>query len=140
MSITTNANIRWFADLGLADLYQVGGKNSSRLRAWNSARSPFTRICRNWSHSAVPRPTTPLGRCGFLNRSSPASGSGLMLTMDAPASLASSSVPNMRGWLVPGFCPTMRMRSALTRSSSVTLPLPTPSTGTGRHTAPGIIL
>ena len=29
MSITTNANVRWFADLGLADLDQVGGKNSS---------------------------------------------------------------------------------------------------------------
>jgi pyruvate, water dikinase len=29
MSITTNPNVRWFADLGLADLDQVGGKNSS---------------------------------------------------------------------------------------------------------------
>jgi pyruvate, water dikinase len=29
MSIATNANVRWFADLGLADLDQVGGKNSS---------------------------------------------------------------------------------------------------------------
>jgi pyruvate,water dikinase len=29
MSMTTNANVRWFADLGLADLDQVGGKNSS---------------------------------------------------------------------------------------------------------------
>jgi pyruvate,water dikinase len=27
--MTTNANVRWFADLGLADLDQVGGKNSS---------------------------------------------------------------------------------------------------------------
>jgi pyruvate,water dikinase len=29
MSATGNANVRWFADLGLADLDQVGGKNSS---------------------------------------------------------------------------------------------------------------
>src|SRR4029453_14070571 len=29
MSTTTNPNVRWFADLGLADLDQVGGKNSS---------------------------------------------------------------------------------------------------------------
>jgi pyruvate,water dikinase len=29
MSITASANVRWFADLGLADLDQVGGKNSS---------------------------------------------------------------------------------------------------------------
>jgi pyruvate, water dikinase len=29
MSITTNPNVRWFAELGLADIDQVGGKNSS---------------------------------------------------------------------------------------------------------------
>jgi len=28
-SAVTSANVRWFSELGLADLDQVGGKNSS---------------------------------------------------------------------------------------------------------------
>ena len=35
----------------------------------------------------------------------------------------------MRGWLVPGFWPKMKMASAFSKSSSVTVPLPTPSCG-----------
>ena len=33
----------------------------------------------------------------------------------------------MRGLLVPGFCPKMKMQSAFSKSSSKTVPLPTPS-------------
>ena len=43
--------------------------------------------------------------CGFLNRISPASGSGLTATIVAPRRLAFSSAVSMRGWLVPGFWP-----------------------------------
>ena len=68
----------------------------------------------------------PRGTCGFLKRSSPASGSGLTATIFAPWRLASSSAESIRGWLVPGFCPTTKIRSAAWTSSSVTLPLPIP--------------
>ena len=44
----------------------------------------------------------------------------------APFSLAFSSTDSMRGWLVPGFWPAMTMRSASSRSSTVTEPLPMP--------------
>ena len=45
----------------------------------------------------------------------------------APRCFASSSAVNIRGWLVPGFCPTMTIRSACVgMSSSVTVPLPMP--------------
>ena len=33
---------------------------------------------------------------------------------------------SMRGWLVPGFWPRMKMGSALAKSSSLTVPLPMP--------------
>ena len=84
------------------------------------------RICRNRSAIWVPRPTTPRGFCGFLNRSSPASGSGLTAMMRAPLRLASSSAESRRGWLVPGFCPTRKIRSAWWMSSRLTVPLPVP--------------
>ena len=35
----------------------------------------------------------------------------------------------MRGWLVPGFWPKMKIASACSKSSSVTVPLPTPICG-----------
>ena len=82
------------------------------LTSWNRARSAPTRIWRKRSASAVPRPTSPAARCGFLNRSSPASGSGLIATTRAPRRLASSSAMSIRGWLVPGFWPTTRSSSA----------------------------
>jgi hypothetical protein len=44
----------------------------------------------------------------------------------APLAFAFSSTDNMRGWLVPGFCPAMTIRSACSTSSTVTEPLPTP--------------
>ena len=56
----------------------------------------------------------------------PASGSGLMATIFVPPRFAISSAVSMRGWLVPGFWPTTRMRSACSMSSRVTVPLPTP--------------
>ncbi len=75
----------------------------------------------------MPPAARPLGVCGFLNRSSPASGSGLTLTIEAPFAFAFSSAESIRGWLVPGFCPATMISSAWWRSSSETLPLPTPS-------------
>ncbi len=86
----------------------------------------MTRICRYSSASAVPRPSSPDGRCGFLNRIRPASGSGFTATIRAPLRLAFSSAVSMRGWFVPGFWPTTTIRSAVWMSSSVTLPLPMP--------------
>ncbi len=50
-------------------------------RPWNSARSPPRHTCANSSASGVPRPSTPLIRCGFLKRSRPASGSGFTATI-----------------------------------------------------------
>ena len=44
----------------------------------------------------------------------------------APPSLARSRAVSIRGWLVPGFCPAIRMRSVSWMSSSSTVPLPTP--------------
>ena len=49
-----------------------------------------------------------------------------MATIAAPCSLASSSVVSIRGWLVPGFCPTTTIRSASSKSSMWTVPLPMP--------------
>ncbi len=46
--------------------------------------------------------------------------------MLAPARFAASSAVSIRGWFVPGFCPTTKIRSAWTMSSRLTLPLPTP--------------
>ena len=46
----------------------------------------------------------------------------------APRCLAISSALSIRGWLVPGFWPTMRMSSASWTSSRLTLPLPMPIT------------
>jgi hypothetical protein len=80
--------------------------DSSRLPiAWNSAWSPPSLICTNSSASGVPLPTRPRTFCGFLNRISPASGSGLTAMIFAPLPLASSSAVSIRGWLVPGFWP-----------------------------------
>ena len=50
------SNIMWFADLGLADLEQVGGKNSS-LGRWSAiCRRPVC-VCR----TASPLPQTRIG-------------------------------------------------------------------------------
>ena len=93
----------------------------------NSARSPFTRTRRNRSASFVPWPARPRAFCGFLNRISPASGSGLTATIVAPRCLASSRAASIRGWLVPGFCPTTTISPAWSEMSSrVTVPLPIP--------------
>jgi formate-dependent phosphoribosylglycinamide formyltransferase (GAR transformylase) len=43
-----------------------------------------------------------------------------------PRRFAASRVVSIRGWLVPGFCPTMKMASASSKSSRVTQPLPMP--------------
>ena len=48
----------------------------------------------------------------------------------APFSLAFTRVESMRGWLVPGFCPAMRIRSACSRSGTDTEPLPIPMLST----------
>lgn len=68
----------------------------------------------------------PVAVCGFLNRSVPASASGLTVTMRAPPRFAFSRAESIRGWLVPGFWPATMISSARWRSSSRTLPLPTP--------------
>ena len=74
----------------------------------------------------MPCPITPCTFCGSLNRISPASGSGLIAMIFAPLAFAFSSTESIRGWLVPGFWPAMRMTSASSRSSTVTEPLPMP--------------
>ena len=47
--------------------------------------------------------------------------------MVAPRREALRRLVIMRGLLVPGFWPKMKMQSALSKSSSSTVPLPTPS-------------
>ncbi len=86
------------------------------------------RTARCWSAIAVPDPTTPLAFWGFLNRTRPASLSGLTARILAPFFLASSSAVSIRGWLVPGFWPAMTIRSALSTSSKETDALPMPIT------------
>ncbi len=65
--------------------------------------------------------------CGCWKRSRPRSLRGLKQTTWAPRFTASRSGSSMRGWLVPGFCPRMKIASACSKSSKVTLPLPTPT-------------
>jgi hypothetical protein len=76
----------------------------------------------------VPLPTTPRGFCGFLNRTRPASRSGLIARIVAPRRFASSRALSIRGWLVPGFCPATTISSAEWTSSRLTEPLPMPIT------------
>ena len=102
--------------------------SSSEAIAWNSARSPLIRTGRCRSASWVPWPTTPLAFWGFLNRTRPASLSGLIAMILAPFFFATSSAVSIRGWLVPGFWPAMTMRSALCTSSKLTDALPMPIT------------
>ena len=85
---------------------------SSAPIAWNSARSPLTRIGRCRSARSVPTPESPRGVCGLSNRMSPASGSGLTATIVAPLCFAFSRAVSIRGWLVPGFWPTMTISLA----------------------------
>ena len=74
--------------------------------AWNSARSPLTRIGRNRSARSVPRAGEPARRLRVLERASARPrGSGLIATIFAPFCLAFSSAVSIRGWLVPGFWP-----------------------------------
>ncbi|SHV15240.1 Uncharacterised protein [Mycobacteroides abscessus subsp. abscessus] len=92
----------------------------------NNAMSPPRRICTNSSAIATPWPTTPWTFCGSLNLSRPASGSGLTAMILAPLAFAFSSTDSMRGWLVPGFWPAMRITSACSTSGTDTEPLPIP--------------
>ena len=78
------------------------------------------------SDNSVPKPSNPAGVWGLRNFFNPASGSGLIITISAPAFFAACNVVSMRGWFVPGFWPTTRIRSASAKSSIVTVPLPTP--------------
>ncbi|KAF0963130.1 hypothetical protein MLGJGCBP_03739 [Rhodococcus sp. T7] len=71
--------------------------SSNRPNPWNNAWSPPIRICRNSSAIWTPSPTTPCTFCGSLNRSSPASGSGLIAMTFAPLPFAFSSVESIRG-------------------------------------------
>ena len=50
-----------------------------------------------------------------------------METMLPPRRAHSRSSPSMRGWLVAGFWPKMRMVSASSKSARVTMPLPMPT-------------
>jgi hypothetical protein len=92
----------------------------------NSAMSPPSRIWTNSSAIGTPSPTTPRTFCGSLNRIKPASGSGLTAMILAPLAFAFSRIDSIRGWLVPGFWPAIRMQSACATSSTVTEPLPMP--------------
>ena len=64
--------------------------------------------------------------CGLRNRSSARSRSGLNVIIGTPRLCAFCSSFSMRGLLVPGFCPAKISRSALSKSSSVTVPLGAP--------------
>jgi hypothetical protein len=44
----------------------------------------------------------------------------------APLAFDLSGTDSIRGWLVPGFCPAMRIRSACSRSVTGTDPFPIP--------------
>ena len=74
----------------------------------------------------MPRNTIPFTVCGLSKCSRPASRSGFTATMTAPCCFAFSSEVSIRGWFVPGFCPAIRMRPAVSMSTSVTEPLPMP--------------
>ncbi|MNT00340.1 hypothetical protein D3C72_1347680 [compost metagenome] len=76
-----------------------------------------------------PRVAISILFCGSAKRSNPRSRKGLKLTMRAPRLWASRSSASMRGWLVPGFCPKMKIASAHSKSCSETVPLPTPICG-----------
>ena len=91
---------------------------SSLLIPANSARSPLTCTGTCRSASWVPTPVTPRTVWGLRNRPSPASRSGLTETTLAPFSLADSSAVSIRGWLVPGFWPTTKIRSECSARSS----------------------
>ena len=67
------------------------------------------------------------GFCGAWKRSKARSRNGLNEMMVAPRRDALRRLVIMRGLLVPGFCPKMKMQSVLSKSSSNTVPLPTPS-------------
>ena len=67
-----------------------------------------------------------IGLCGCLNLLMPVSFKGLMLRTDAPDFLADLSALSILGWFVPGFCPTITIRSALSKSSNLTVPFPMP--------------
>ena len=91
------------------------------------------RGCSQRSDSRAPSPSSVLKAlsglrksCGFLKRSIPTSGSGLIDTIFAPRAFASASADSMRGWFVPGFCPMTKIASACSKSASVTVPLPMP--------------
>ena len=64
-----------------------------------------------------------------MKLNSPASGSGFTATTLPPLSLHSFSADSIRGWLVPGFCPTTKISSASWMSSRDTVPLPMPMVG-----------
>ena len=78
--------------------------------------------------SGVPFPSSgSSGCCGCWKRISPASGSGLTLTIRAPRRTARWSAESIRGWLVPGFWPTTTTSWVWSKSSRVTDPFPRPS-------------
>ena len=60
----------------------------------------------------------------------PVSGIGLIDTIVAPFRFARSSAVSIRGWLVPGFCPMMKMVSVSSKSVNTTVDLPTPMLST----------
>ena len=70
--------------------------------------------------------TISTGLCGAWKRSSARSRSGLNEMIGAPRREALRRVVIMRGLLVPGFWPKMKIASAWSKSSSSTVPLPTP--------------
>ena len=93
----------------------------------NSARSPLTRTGRNRSASSVPWPAGRAAFCGFLNRISPASGSGLTATIVAPRCLASSSADEHPRVVGARVLPDDHDQVGVVEMSSrVTVPLPIP--------------
>ena len=82
----------------------------------------------NVSAILVPDPNRCRKSLGCLKRVRPTSARGLTLMIVAPRRAALCRVASIRGWFVPGFCPIIRIVSARSKSSSLTVPFPTPMT------------
>ena len=85
--------------------------------------SPLIFTCRYCSANGVAMPSMPRTSCGCAKPSRPASFKGFTATISAPLRLAACSELSMRGWLVPGFWPKIKMASDRSKSCRVTVPL-----------------
>ena len=87
------------------------------MTPWNNAASPPILTCKCISASWVEVKSIAMYSCGCLNLDNPVSGKGLIFTIFEPFLFASLNAVSMRGWLVPGFCPTTIIKSLSLKSS-----------------------